>query len=346
MSSRSWPWGFPQEPHRQLLIGCGVRDPLAWEEEWQQRLGAWQGPPHPSVLWGLILPLLSCCLSRSGGGEAGWRTPLLIGLNGPVGAGKTTLGRMLQRLAPSLGLRLAVVSIDDAYLPFELRLQRLAGNPFGVSRVPPGSHDLTLLLECLRRWRSGEPLQLPRFDKRLRAGQGDRAGWHRFEAVDVLVLEGWLVGCRSLGENALSRAMARPTKEWSSPLSAAELAWLPRWDRELQAYQPLWDQLDGLWLLRPSRWSLPLRWRLQAEARQRRSAGQALQASEVACMVRATLASLPPELYQDGLAAAHPGSAGANAVIRLDGQRRCIWSGPAQEALLPGPDQGTMNPDG
>ncbi|MGB5239513.1 MAG: hypothetical protein WBN80_02570, partial [Prochlorococcaceae cyanobacterium] len=52
------------------------------------------------------------------------------------------------------------------------------------------------------------------------------------------------------------------------------------------------------------------------------------------------------ELYQDGLAAAHPGSAGANAVIRLDGQRRCIWSGPAQEALLPGPDQGTMNPDG
>jgi D-glycerate 3-kinase len=257
---------------------------------------------------------------------------LLIGLNGPVGAGKTTLGRELERLAPSLGLRLVVVSIDDAYLPFEQRLQRLAGNPFGVSRVPPGSHDVPLLLECLRRWRLGEPLQLPRFDKRLLSGQGDRSGWRRFESVDVLVLEGWLVGCRALGESDLRTAMAKPLKEWSNPLRAEELAWLPRWDRELQHYRPLWNQLDGLWLLRPGSWSLPLRWRLQAEARQRRASGQALRASEVAAMARATLASLPPELYQDGLAGQAPGSPAATALIRLDGQRRCIWSGPAQDA--------------
>jgi len=276
-----------------------------------------------------VLPLLSGCHSRL----SGEGSPLLIGLNGPVGAGKTTLGQTLERLAPSFGLRLAVVSIDDAYLPYEQRLQRLAGNPFGVSRVPPGSHDLPLLLECLRRWRSGEPLQLPRFDKRLRAGLGDRAGWRRFEAVDVLVLEGWLVGCRALGESALSRAIAQPLQPWSRPLSAAELAWLPRWDRELQAYQPLWDQLDGLWLLRPKCWNLPLRWRLQAEARQRRCSGQALQAVEVAAMAQATLASLPPEIYQEPLAKSMPGCSDAQALIRLDGQRRCIWSGPAEEAV-------------
>ena len=324
-----WPWSFPPEPHQRLLARCGVSDPLAWAQLWSQHLGAWEGPPHPSLLWGLVLPLLSDCHCRLSGGSS----PLLIGLNGPVGAGKTTLGRGLERLAPSFGLRLAVVSIDDAYLPYQQRLQRLAGNPFGVSRVPPGSHDLPLLLECLRRWRSGEPLQLPRFDKRLRAGVGDRASWRRFEAVDVLVLEGWLVGCRALGESHLSGAMAEPLQPWSRPLSAAELGWLPRWDRELQAYQPLWDQLEGLWLLRPSRWNLPLRWRLQAEARQRRCSGQALQAPEVLAMARATLASLPPELYQDPLAKSVPGSSSAaSALIRLDGQRRCIWSGPAQEA--------------
>ncbi|CAK6695155.1 phosphoribulokinase [Synechococcus sp. BA-124 BA4] len=332
MSAPHRPWCFPPEPHRRLLARCGVSDPFAWEEEWRQRLGAWQGPPHPSLLWGLILPLLSSCLPWPDGGGAGRRPPRLIGLNGPVGAGKTTLGRELERLAPSLGLRLVVVSIDDAYLPFEQRLQRLAGNPFGVSRVPPGSHDVPLLLECLRRWRSGEPLRLPRFDKRLLAGQGDRAGWRRFEAVDVLVLEGWLVGCRALGEAALRTAMARPQMKWSHPLSAEELAWLPRWDRNLQHYQPLWTQLDGLWLLRPVRWSLPLRWRLQAEARQRRSSGQALRASEVAAMVRATLTSLPPELYQDGLAGQAEESPAATALIRLDGQRRCIWSGPAHDS--------------
>jgi D-glycerate 3-kinase len=316
-SSSAWPWSFPPEPHRRLLARCGVSDPLAWAQLWSQRVGAWEGPPHPSLLWGLVLPLLSGCHSRL----SGEGSPLLIGLNGPVGAGKTTLGQTLERLAPSFGLRLAVVSIDDAYLPYEQRLQRLAGNPFGVSRVPPGSHDLPLLLECLRRWRSGEPLQLPRFDKRLRAGLGDRAGWRRFEAVDVLVLEGWLVGCRALGESALSRAMAQPLQPWSRPLSAAELAWLPRWDRELQAYQPLWDQLDGLWLLRPKCWN------------QRRCSGQALQAVEVAAMAQATLASLPPEIYQEPLAKSMPGCSDAQALIRLDGQRRCIWSGPAEEAV-------------
>lgn len=323
------PGHLPAGPYHRLLIRCGVADPLAWEREWRQCLGSEQVPPHPSLLWGLTLPLLSCCASKLA--SAPGTRPLLIGLNGPVGAGKTTLGRQLERLAPSRGLRLAVASIDDAYLPWEQRLQRLAGNPFGVSRVPPGSHDVALLLECLRRWRSGEPLQLPRFDKRLRGGEGDPAGWRRYEAVDVLVLEGWLVGCRALGETVLSRLIARPASAWASSLSAAELAWLPHWDRELQAYQALWEQLEELWLLRPRRWSLPLRWRLQAEAHQRRSTGQALQAAEVAAIVRASLASLPPELYQGVLATGSGGVSSADALIRLDGRRRCVWSGPADE---------------
>lgn len=147
----------------------------------------------------------------------------------------------------------------------------------------------------------------------------------------MLVLEGWLVGCRALGETVLSRLIARPASAWASSLSAAELAWLPHWDRELQAYKALWEQLDGLWLLRPSRWGLPLRWRLQAEAHQRRSTGQALQAGEVAAIVRASLASLPPELYQEVLATGSGGAFSADALIRLDGRRRCVWSGPADE---------------
>jgi D-glycerate 3-kinase len=52
---------------------------------------------------------------------------------------RSTLSRQLNRLAPELGLRLAVASIDDLYLPWEQRLQALAGNPFGVTRVPPAA---------------------------------------------------------------------------------------------------------------------------------------------------------------------------------------------------------------
>ncbi|MFM7086287.1 MAG: hypothetical protein ACKOXO_04755 [Cyanobium sp.] len=245
-------------------------------------------------------------------GSRGRRLPVLA-LNGPVGAGKSTLGRHLEALAPSWGLRLVVASIDDLYLTWPQRQQRLAGNPFGVSRVPPGSHDVPLLLGCLQEWRCSGELRLPQFDKTLAGGQGDRSGWRR-QPCDALVLEGWLMGCRPLAPEELSRngparnslAAAGGTDPLCCALGAPELHpaewdWLPRWNRELAAYQQLWDACDGLWVLRPQHWGRPRRWRLQAEARQRRAGGGWLPAAALESLVRSSLCSLPPALYQDPL---------------------------------------------
>ncbi|MFM7311769.1 MAG: hypothetical protein ACKO0M_01155, partial [Cyanobium sp.] len=250
--------------------------------------------------------------------DQGRRRRPLIALNGPVGAGKSTLGRQLEALAPRFGLRLSVASIDDLYLTWPERGERLAGNPFGVSRVPPGSHDLALLLKALEAWRDGEVLRLPRFDKTLAGGAGDRAGW-REDTCDALVLEGWLLGCRPLPERQLRALMASLDVGAESgigpeaagpapgpdapPLQPEEWRWLPRWNRELAAYLPLWEAFDALWLLRPLHWGLPRRWRFQAEARQRRSGGGWLSAADLDRLVRASLCSLPPALYQDPLAA-------------------------------------------
>ncbi len=279
----------------------------------------------PSVFEGFGLPLLDQLTVLAAQGQRP-----LIALNGPVGAGKSTLARRLREHAQAVGLQLAVASIDDAYLPWEPRLAVMAGNPFGVSRVPPGSHDTALLIERLASWRAGGPLVLPRFDKTLRGGQGDRSGEETLQA-DAVVLEGWLLGCRSLGD-ALPQALER-----LDGLTPGERAWLPRWDQALQAYQPLANPdlglVDGLWLLHPDSWSLPLRWRLQAEAQQRRrlrrhgTGSGALDGQAVAAIVRATLASLPPQLYQDPLL--H----NANAAAVIDGRRRCL------RIRLPGSDQ-------
>jgi len=229
----------------------------------------------------------------------------VFGLNGPVGAGKTSLCQWLQQQAGRRGLRLAVASIDDFYLPWPDRQQRLAGNPFGVSRVPPGSHDTALLRHCLSQWQAGEAVRLPRFDKTLRDGQGDRCGEACVEA-DALVLEGWLVGCQPLGPARLERLA-----------SGADADWRPRWDGFLADYTASWQQLDQLWLLRPQSWSLPRRWRFQAEARQRRRGGAWLPGPELQALVDASLLSLPPALYQQPL------EARATAVGWLDGRRRC-----------------------
>ena len=266
-----------------------------------------------------VLPLLEQLRVWSVEASAGRRRLPLIGLNGPVGAGKSTLGRQLEALAPRFGLRLMVASIDDLYLSWPERRERLAGNPFGVSRVPPGSHDLPLLLEALEQWRQRGVLRLPRFDKTLAGGQGDRAGW-REGVCEALVLEGWLMGCRPVSEACLAIQLdavaagsgrsgeaasgaARPfeTGSGAPPLRAEEWRWLPRWNRELVHYQPLWQACDGLWLLRPLHWGLPRRWRFQAEARQRRGGGGWLPAGQLDQLVRASLCSLPPSLYQDPL---------------------------------------------
>ncbi len=254
----------------------------------------------------------------------------VIGLNGPVGAGKSTLSRRLANQAATQGLRLAVASIDDAYLPWEPRCQAMVGNPFGVDRVPPGSHEPGLLVEAIDQWRSDSPwrrdspglLSLPRFDKRLRQGAGDRCGFSQ-ESADGLLLEGWLMGCRPIGDRQIGAARAVEPRLLGSPvLSPAEWAWLPHWDQALGPYQSLWQRLDGLWLLWPLDWRLPRRWRFQAEAQQRRQGGGWLRGSRLDQLVRSSLASLPPELYLLPLVA------GADQLQLLDRRRRSLWEGP------------------
>ena len=289
------------------------------------------GAPHPTLQRGFAQPLLDrLCRAAVGGGRP------VIALNGPVGAGKSSLGRWLQRQAARRGLHLGVASIDDAYLPWAQRRRAMAGNPFGVNRVPPGSHDTALLLERLADWRAGGELVLPRFDKRLRNGEGDRSGEERL-MPDALLLEGWLLGCRSLGDGLAGRlvgwegelAGAGP-QPWR--LSATERAWLPRWDRALAAYASLGDPacgvVQGLWVLSPVHWGLPRRWRLQAEARQRRLDGAALNPTAVVAIVRASLASLPPSLYQLPLIERAEGWA------LLDSRRRCVRSRTGESGQL------------
>jgi len=280
----------------------------------------------PLLLEGLALPMIAQLEGLVGSGQR----PVLA-LNGPVGAGKSCFCQQLIGLAQARGLRLAVASIDDAYLPWEQRLVAMAGNPFGVNRVPPGSHDAPLLLERLQRWRSEGVLRLPRFDKTLRDGAGDRMveapSGEAAATTDALVLEGWLMGCRPLGAAGLRAAGVAAGMELAAglaPLGADEAAWLPHWDRQLEAYGPLFDLCDGLWVLRPLDWGLPRRWRFQAEARQRRLQRQNHQAdgwlkpAELDRLVRSSLASLPPRLYQEPLIAQ------AKASAQLNGRRRCI----------------------
>jgi D-glycerate 3-kinase len=310
----------------RLLRRCGVADPKTWWDRCRLRLdaaGPLVAPVDPLLLQAFALPLLERLRVL-----ASTRHRPVLALNAPVGSGKTSLCRLLLQLAPAWDLRLAVASIDDFYLPWAERRIAMTGNPFGVTRVPPGSHDPGLFCEVVDRWRRHGCLDLPRFDKTLRGGEGDRCAGTS-PAADALLLEGWLVGCRPLDEGVRPPLDPQPLQDHEPRLREAECLWLPRWDRALRAYRPAWSRLDELWLMRPQAWNLPRRWRFQAEARQRRQGGAALSAAALDALVRASLCSLPPHLYQNPLlrgleasAAPSPSEPPVLAAAVIDGRRR------------------------
>ena len=159
-------------------------------------------------------------------------------------------------LASQLQIRLSLASLSlDDLYWPQPQLQQ-------YQRGLPGSHDLPLLKQVLADFRQHGKAMAPCFVKGLAAGAGDRQG-QRPLVGDLLLLEGWCVGARGV-----------PT---------------------LQPYQPLWQQLDGLLLLRPPSYGRVTRWRLQAEAKQRRQGGGALTAKQVAAMVLAFYGHLPAE---------------------------------------------------
>ena len=144
-----------------------------------------------STLTGGYLPLagLLCEWSRR-------KRTTVIGVAGPPGAGKTTLGRILECLLPNMFGRSAIsVSIDDFYLCPEER--RAAGFKW---RAVPGTHDLELLHGFLEQTSADDTrLVVPRYDVAL----DRRLPPEVLERPNVVVFEGWFVGTSIAGYSVL-----------------------------------------------------------------------------------------------------------------------------------------------
>jgi D-glycerate 3-kinase len=201
---------------------------------------------------------------------AGWtaegRAPLVVGICGPQGSGKSTLVALVERLLAARGLKVATLSIDDLYLTRAERA-RLARevHPLLATRGVPGTHDPALglaVLEALGRRGTTAP---PRFDKAI-DDRAPKATWPRVEGpVDVILLEGWCVGARPqpvsrLGApvNALER-VEDPDGTWRGFANAALAG----------PYAPLFARLDRLVLLTAPDFAVVRAWRGQQEARLR-----------------------------------------------------------------------------
>ncbi len=192
--------------------------------------------------------------------------PLLIGVNGCQGSGKSTMTQFLSlMLQNGAGLRCAVLSIDDLYLTHAEREKLGAGvHPLLATRGVPGTHDLTLAhetLDALLDASRTEPFAVPLFDKAT-DDRAPREQWPVVEEVpDIVVLEGWCVGCPPQAPDA----MRDPVNELEAN-EDADGAWRAYVNEQLAgAYRALFARIDYLLLLAAPDFDCVLRWRGQQE---------------------------------------------------------------------------------
>lgn len=228
--------------------------PLALAAVKKTFLGGEQGE-WLRLLWHLWLPL-SLKLIRDCQDQT---HPLIQGIVGAQGAGKTTLAKILQLLLTELGYPTLSLSIDDFYLTYAERQQLQQKDPRLIWRGPPGTHDLQLAITVLEQLRQGQPTAVPRFDKTAHNGAGDRQGLERVAPAEIVLFEGWFVGARPLG--ILPPFAAAPT-----PIcTAADYQFAQDMNQSLQGYLPLWTKLDRLIVLDLVDYQLSYQWRNQAE---------------------------------------------------------------------------------
>lgn len=193
--------------------------------------------------------------------------PMLVGVNGAQGTGKSTLALFLQSMLMSeLGCPCARFSLDDLY---RTRIERnwLARkiHPLLATRGVPGTHDLVLGQQTIDQLISAGPMtetRIPAFDKAI----DDRLPhprWPIYTGVaKVILIEGWCVGAQPEED---AEALAAPVNSLEAE-EDLEGGWREYVNIQLKGpYADFFGQLDMLIMLKAPSMECVLKWRTLQE---------------------------------------------------------------------------------
>ena len=212
---------------------------------------------------------------------SGWRQaldrPLIVGLHGAQGTGKSTLALFLQTLLrEDHNLPCAVISLDDMYLTRAER-EGLARNmhPLLLTRGVPGTHDLMLgqqAIDHLIRAESSSRSPLPAFDKAL-DDRLPRHQWPVFQGeAQIILIEGWCVGA---GPDHDNQRLDNPINSLESREDRDGI-WRQYVNDQLRdRYAWFFEQIDRLIMLKPPSMDCVRRWRTLQEHKLRERAATA-----------------------------------------------------------------------
>jgi D-glycerate 3-kinase len=304
---------FPIDKFEKLIIDIGWESLDDWMNFWKNQLNIlsidqfWKYKVNDDWIWGLSLPLLSQAFKF----HSNFSERKIIGLSALPGTGKTTLGKWLEAISLKLKFKIAVISIDDFYLPSDEMKLIIKNNPWDVSRGFPGSHSVKLMHEKLLDWKINGELNVPVFDKSLRNGLGDRSHW-RTDNPDLLILEGWFLGTEPLSTGINDECFK------SLKLSSHELAYRFKVQKNLIEYLDVWSLIDNIWHLKPLKFEYMNIWKSNQEKEMFLKKGNALQDEKLSNFIRMLNVSIPQKSFD---------SINSYALFLIDQERNLVEAG-------------------
>ena len=303
---------FPIDKFEKLVIDIGWKSLDDWINFWNNQenilsIDQYWNKVNDDWIWGLALPLLSHAYKF----QNNFSDRKIIGISALPGTGKTTLGRWLEAISLKLNFKIAVISIDDFYLPSDEMKLAIEGNPWNVSRGFPGSHSIKLMHEKLLNWKINGDLNVPVFDKSLRNGLGDRSHW-RSDKPDLLILEGWFLGVEPLSVDIDDQATS------SLKLSSHEVFYTLKIQKFLKEYKDVWSLIDKLWHLKPLKFEYMNMWKSYQEQEMLLHKGNALQNKKLSNFLRMLNVAIPHKSFDD---------INSYALLLIDQQRNLVEAG-------------------
>ncbi len=191
--------------------------------------------------------------------------PLILGLSGGQGSGKSTISQILKIvLASKFNLNVTCLSIDDFYkTAIERKKMSKLVHPLFLTRGVPGTHDCKMLLDKIDKLlkKKFKSIRIPKFDK----STDDRLKvkyWQKIDKKpDIIIFEGWCVGAES-----------QHFKELKTPINLLEkiedtkLTWRKKVNNELKTnYKRIYNLIDKKIYLKVPSFKYVLKWRLLQE---------------------------------------------------------------------------------
>jgi len=195
------------------------------------------------------------------------KKPLIIGLAGGQGSGKTTISSILSLILKKyFKLNVFKVSIDDFYKTRrDRRILSKSKHPLLVTRGVPGTHDTDLILKFFKKIKSSnfKKLEIPKFDKAI----DDRCKkdlWYKIKSKpDVIIFEGWCVGAKPQSYSLIKKPINDLEKNEDK-----DMIWRKHVNNKLKKeYKKIFSKIDHFIFIKIPNFKAVFKWRSLQESK-------------------------------------------------------------------------------